>query len=220
MVDTSVHIVYKKADGTRVPSVTTYLGVLAKPALIHWAWELGVQDLDYRKVRDQAGDIGTLVHYMILSQLTNVEPDLESYTVDELLAVESPMSKFHEWYSEHTVEPILVETSLVSEEFSFGGTPDFYGKVNGKLTLLDFKTGKSIYQEAFYQVAAYTKLLEEHGYPVETTRILRVGKSDNEGFEERSVGDLENSWRVFLACREIYELQKLVKKDIKEDSDR
>ena len=76
MTNQKIHTIYKKADGTRVPSVTTYLGVLAKPALIHWAWELGVQGLDYRKVRDQAGDVGTLVHYLILCQLQGQEPDL------------------------------------------------------------------------------------------------------------------------------------------------
>ena len=62
MPSQQIHTIYKKADGTRVPSATTYLGVLAKPALIHWAWELGVQGLDYRKVRDQAGETGTLGH--------------------------------------------------------------------------------------------------------------------------------------------------------------
>jgi len=214
MTDTKIHTVYRRADGTRVPSVTTYLGILGKPALLYWAWELGVQGLDYRKVKEQAGDIGTLVHYMILCKLRGVEPELDDYTPNDLAAAFVPMDKFHKWQEENELEPILMETPLVSDVHSFGGTPDFYGKVNGKLTLLDFKTSKYIYDDNFYQLAAYKVLLEEHGYmPIEDVRILRLGKSKDEGFEDRAAGNLESHWEVFKACQKIYELQRLIKKD-------
>lgn len=212
MPDIKIHTLYKLADGTRVPSVTTYLGILAKPALIHWAWELGVQGLDYRKVRDQAGDVGTLVHYLILCKLKGEEPDLSTYTPQDAALAASPMSKFEEWLKEHELEPILMETPLVSETYRFGGTPDFYGKVDGHLTLLDFKTSKEIYQETFYQLAAYAWLLTEHGCFLEFRRVLRIGKSEDEGFEYRDMGDLENHWKLFLACQEIYELQKVIRR--------
>jgi hypothetical protein len=212
MTNQQVHTIYKKEDGTRVPSVTTFLNILAKPALIHWAWELGVQGLDYRKVRDQASDIGTLVHYLILCKLQGEEPDLSTYTPQDVGMSALPMEKFDAWLAEHEVEPILMETPMVSEGMNFGGTPDFYGKVDGKLTLLDFKTGKEIYAEAFYQVAAYRELLTQHGYSVEQVRILRVGKSDDEGFEERAVGNLDTCLEIFLACQKIYELQKSLRK--------
>ena len=214
-----IHTVYHKADGTRVPSVTTYLGVLGKPALIHWAWELGVQGLDYRKVRDQAGDTGTLVHYLILCQLKEEEPDLSYYTPQDLASAASPMNKFNEGLKGKILEPILLETPLVSETYGFGGTPDFYGRVDGVLTLLDFKTGKEVYQEAFYQVAAYKRLLEELGYGVECAKIIRIGKSEDEGFEERATGNLEAHWEVFLACKKIYELQKQIRKTGKEEKE-
>lgn len=204
--------IYRKADGTRVCGVTTYLGVLAKPALLDWAWKLGVQGLDFRKVRDQAGDIGTLVHYLILCGLKDEKPDLSMYTPRDVINANPPINKFDDWYDRHELEPILLETPLVSEVHSFGGTPDFYGKVDGKLTLLDFKTGKAIYDEAFYQVAAYRKLLVEHGHEVEQVRILRIGKSEDEGFEDRMVGNLENYWEIFLSCQKIYELQKQVRR--------
>jgi len=217
MPKNQIHTVYKLADGTRVPSVTTYLGILAKPAVVHWAWQCGVQGLDYQKVKEQAGDIGTLVHYLILCRLKNTEPDLSDYTQNDITATVSPMDKFTEWLSGHELEPILMETPLVSEKYRFGGTPDFYGKVDGKPTLLDFKTSKEVYTENFYQLAAYVELLREHGYEVGSARIIRVGKSLDEGFEERMAGNLENHWKLFLACQQVYELQKLTKKTTKED---
>lgn len=210
---TAIHTVYKLANGQRVPSVTTYLGILAKPAVIHWAWECGVQGLDYRKVRDQAGGTGVLVHYLILCELEKKEPDLSAYSEQDIAASATSMGKFKEWLHGNMLEPILLETPLVSEALKFGGTPDCYGVLNGVKTLVDFKTSKEIYQENFYQLAAYKVLLEEHGYPVEAAMVLRVGKSEDEGFEIRTMQNLDKHFEIFLSCRNIYEWQKEVRKD-------
>uniref|UniRef100_A0A6M3KWU2 PD-(D/E)XK nuclease superfamily protein n=1 Tax=viral metagenome TaxID=1070528 RepID=A0A6M3KWU2_9ZZZZ len=212
MSDQKIHTVYKLSNGTRVPSVTTYLSVLAKPALIHWAWNLGVQGLDYQKVRDQAGDIGTLVHYLILCKLKGEEPALSTYTPQDIELASVPMGKFEDWYGEHSVEPIIMEEPMVSEVYKFGGTMDFYGKVDNKLTLLDFKTSGAIYMENFFQLAAYRQLLFEYAYTIEDIKILRVGKNEDEGFEVRAAGNLDKHWEIFLACQKIYELQKEVRK--------
>jgi len=50
----TAHQPYRLADGSIVPSVTTILGILDKPRLPYWAWDLGRQGLDYREVRDAA----------------------------------------------------------------------------------------------------------------------------------------------------------------------
>ena len=218
MPDTNFHTIYKKKDGTRVPSVTTYLSVLGKPAIIQWAWECGVAGLDYHKVRDAAGDTGLLVHYLILCQLKREEPDLSTYTPQDVASTASSMNKFNDWLKGYELEPLLLETPLVSEVYGFGGTPDFYGKVNGALTVLDFKTGKEIYQEHFCQLSAYEVLLVENGCFVEASRILRIGKSEDEGFEDRMAGNLVNHWGIFLACRDIYELRKKIRRTEKEEN--
>ncbi len=215
-----IHTIYKLANGQRVPSVTTYLNILAKPAIIHWAWQQGVAGLDYQKVRDQAGDIGSLVHYFILCRLKNTEPDLSDYSQNDITATNSPMDKFNRWFDDRILEPILLETPLVSETYKFGGTPDFYGKVDDEFTLLDFKTSGAVYAENFYQLAAYKKLLEEHGYEVNSCKIIRIGKSEGEGFEERAAGNLDTHWEIFLACQKIYELQRLVRQEVKNEQSR
>ncbi len=204
----TIHTVYKLANGQRVPSVTTYLGILNKPALIHWSWELGVAGIDYRKARDRAGDTGTIVHHLILSALKREEPDLSDYSEQDMATTAVPMKKFTEWLRGHELEPILMETPMVSEKYRFGGTPDFYGKDNGKLTLLDFKTSGAVYAENFYQLAAYKMLLAEHGHEVESARIIRVSKVIDETFDDRPAGNLDKHWLIFLACQQIYELQK------------
>ena len=90
----------------------------------------------------------------------------------------------------------------------FGGTLDCLCELDGEMELLDFKTGKAIYDEHFVQLAAYRKLAEENGFPVKRCRILRVGRDETEGFEERVVTDTEKYFRVFQNLLEIYYLKK------------
>lgn len=208
---TKIHTIYKLTNGERVPSVTTVLGILNKPALIQWAWELGTQGIDYKAVRDQAGDIGTLAHYLILCDLRGKKPDTSEYSAQDIEKAETCLIKYWEWARGHKIQSLMLETPLISEQYQFGGTIDFYGKIDDQPTLLDFKTGKAIYGEFFYQLAAYEQLLIEAGHLIEATRILRIGRDETEGFEERTIGKLDNQWQIFLNCLSIYNLQKQIR---------
>ncbi len=210
---TRIHTVYKLKSGDRVPSVTTILGILNKPALLDWAWQMGTQGLDYKAVRDSAGDIGTLAHYLILCDLKGEKPDTSEYSSQDIAKAETCLIKYWDWQKGHKIEPIMLETPLISEQYQFGGTIDFFGKVDGQPTLLDFKTSKAIYPEFFYQLAAYEQLLAEAQQLIEVTRVLRIGKSEDEGFEERTIGKLDNQWQIFLSCLKIYNLQKEIRRD-------
>jgi hypothetical protein len=210
-----IHTVYKTNDGQRVPSVTTALGILAKNALIDWAWKCGVDGLDYKVVRDSAADVGTLAHYMILCHLRNEKPDTSEYSAKDIDLAENCLLSYFEWQKHHTMESIFVETPLVSETLRYGGTIDWYGKLDGEPTLIDHKTGKAIYGEFFYQLAAYKHLLQENGYPCNSVRILRIGKSEDEGFEERVITSTTNQFELFKHCLVIYELQKIIKREEK-----
>jgi len=210
-----VHTQYHLADGSRVASVTTILGVLAKPALIHWAWKLGCEGIDYKAVRDQAADAGTLAHYIILCHLTGLTPDTRQYSKETMDKAENSVLSYYEWEKAHTMEPILTETYLVSEKHRYGGTIDFYGIVDGEPMLVDFKTSSGIYPDMFYQLAAYAELLEENGYPVKGAKILRIGRDEDEGFEERGAGNLVPQLEMFHCCKQIYELQKQIKREFK-----
>lgn len=212
----TTHTVYKNADGIRVPSVTTFLGVLAKPALIDWAWNLGIQQIDYKKVKDTAADTGTLTHYLILCELKGIEPDLSEWAEEEVESTKHPMKCFHEWKEQHELEPILMEKPLVSEKHQFGGTPDFYGLVDGVKTLLDFKTSKAIYSEYSSQVAAYAVLLREHGHVVDDLEILRLPKDIDDEPEYEPVTDEDVWFTIFLDCQDIYVLRREMRKKRKD----
>jgi len=79
------------------------------------------------------------------------------------------------------------------------------------LELLDFKTGKGIWPEYFYQLAAYRQLAKEQGHKIEHARILRIGREENEGFEERLATRFDNEFKLFTHCLSIYNLLKIMK---------
>jgi len=208
-----VHTVYKTKAGARVPSVTTILGVLGegKEALIHWSWKLGCQGIDYRTFRDSAASIGTLAHDMVLCHHRGLDVDKTEYNPADVEAAENCLLSYWAWERGHKLETILAEVPLVSQDLEFGGTVDWFGMMDGVPTLVDFKTGSGLYPAHMIQVAAYMYLLRENNYPVEQVKILRIGRTPDEGFEEKLIGDLERRWTIFNYCRYIYNLQKAVK---------
>lgn len=207
--------VYKLADGTRVPGVTTFLGVLSKPALIKWANNLGLQGIDSTAYVDNLANVGILAHSMILAHLKDEEVDTAEYSENQIELANNSFQSFLAWATPFLIEPLLVEVPLVSEKFRFGGTPDLLANIDGVPTLVDFKTGKALYPEHSTQVAAYMQLILEHGWAVNEVKILRIGRDESEGFEVRPVTKLDANWEVFLHCQSVYELQKQLAKEAK-----
>ena len=72
------HVVMKNKDGKRVPSVTTVLGVMAKPQLVYWANKIGLEGIKVNEYVDDKAVIGTLAHYMAECDVNGVIPDYQS----------------------------------------------------------------------------------------------------------------------------------------------
>lgn len=195
-------------NGVLVPGVTTVLGVLAKPALVPWANNLGLQGIKVGNYVDVLALVGTTGHDMICCHLENRKFDPGDLSPDLIDKAENCFLSYLTWEKQHKVEPILCEAQLVSSTHRFGGTIDFYGKIDGVLTLKDFKTGKAIYDEMLYQVAAYKQLIMEAGHQVDAVGILQIGRDETEGFSERVISDCSKEWEIFLHALSIYNLRK------------
>lgn len=198
---------YRLEDGTVVPGVTTVTGLLAKPSLVRWANRLGLEGIDSARVTEQSARIGTLTHAMIRASLLGEVFDPENSDPEELGQAEEAFRCFLRWRDGHSLRPIHCERPFVSHLLRYGGTPDCYCMLDGKPVLLDFKTGKRIYDEYFVQLAAYARLLREQGCPVEELRVLRLGRAE-EACEERSVMEQEKWFRLFENLLNIYYLRK------------
>jgi hypothetical protein len=214
MADTKAHTRYYLNTGDSIPGVTTVLGVMAKPALIAWANRLGLQGIDSTKYKDKMANIGTLAHYFVMCHFTGKTPDTSEFSQSDIDTAHNCMKSFYSWEKQHKIEPIIVEIPLVSDVYGYGGTPDLVARVDGELELIDFKSGSGIYYDYYYQVAAYRQILKEHGHKVERARLIRIGRDDNEGFEERLILKFDQEFELFLHCLSIYNLLKSMKRSL------
>ena len=200
------HTVYRTKDGTRVPGVTTILGVIAKPFLIKWANNLGLQGIDSSKYVDKLADVGTLAHAMIEHELGGPEVDPNEWSPEQFDMASNSVIKFLDWMKGHDIRVVDREMSLVSEEHRYGGTIDILAHVDGVLGITDIKTSKAIYDDHLFQVAAYYHLARENGHEVQEIRIVQVGRSEEEGFTVRTVRQSEifRYWKVFEDALSLY----------------
>jgi len=207
------HITYKNSKEQKIVGTTTALNILAKPALIPWAYKRGRDNLELYESRDKAANIGTITHARIMAYFLGYEIDNFNISSEVWKLTDNSLLSFFEWAKPRKLKSILVETPLVSEKYQYGGTPDVYGKMDDKLTLLDFKTGSGLYDEHFIQLAAYSKLLVENGYPHEKIIILNIPKSEGDSFQiqQFSSDSLELQFKKFIHCVEIYYIDKEIK---------
>lgn len=196
-----------------MPGATTVLGILNKPALVPWSNRLGLQGIDVGKFVDDKAAIGTLAHAIVTDWLMGIETDTSHYDPHQVDAAMNAALSFFEWFKKNPIEPILVEGQLVCDLRGYGGTIDIYGILHEQYTLLDLKTGSGIYPEHGYQIAAYSGLLEWHGFKVDRCICLNIPRDETEAFKthEYTNKELEYSWEIFLHCLGIYNAKKQLK---------
>lgn len=208
------HTVYKCADGKRVPGVTTITGVLDKPALVPWANKLGLEGIKVREYVDDLATIGKLAHYMVESHILKKEPDLADYSKNQISSAETSTLKYLDWESKHEIEYLGVEVIAVSEKHRVGGMMDIPMILDSVRTLVDLKTCKAIYSDHYHQVGGgYMILANENGFNLKEARIIRIGRSEEEGMEaeDKLIPNIEGYQKLFLKCLDIYNLKKELK---------
>jgi hypothetical protein len=103
----------------------------------------------------------------------------------------------------------------VSHIYRFGGKIDKLALVTGEQTLIDYKSGKDIYIEYFYQLTAYCQLLIENGYPVKRAIIVNMPKTKGDNFkvDSKSVDSLFEAgyFDVFQGAKDVYYASKKIK---------
>lgn len=208
---------YRTADGERVPGVTTVCDIIKDSGgLIHWAWQCGVDGIDYREKRDTAGAAGSYAHDMVEAHLTGREfampPGVPPYIVSQ---ASRAFENFLAWKRQNRLEIVATELTLVSERHRFGGTMDglAVAHIGSGLALVDYKTARSVYESYLAQLAAYGKLWEEHhpdqlitgGY-----HLLKISR-DHGDFAHHYWDQLDDAWEAFLHARALYDLKKILK---------
>lgn len=227
-----------KIGKERITGVTTITGVIDKPALKFWAAGCACDEIleEYQKgnisesvinearsaftrVSKDATDIGKIVHDFCEKFALNKIGKGEKPELPEDEKALAGCLGFLRWHDTHDVEFIEVERLVYSRKNNYCGMFDLLAKVNGKLSLIDYKTSKAFYPlEMGAQLTAYKLALEEEkGACVEQMLVLRFCKESGE-FEVNEIDNQELSTNVFLSCLEIKKAQKyfdsLTKKNV------
>lgn len=198
------HTVYRNAKGQVVPSVTTALNVINAPSLMYWANSIGRKGISYWHYMKSAARVGTLTHSLIERDVKGKVDDLQEHLNacddKEKTKAFKAYSNFARWSQENEFELYGSEVQLVSNQYNYGGTVDFFGLVNGRLMVVDFKTSGSFQKKMFMQLAAYCHLLIENGLvdEIEAVMVLRLDKEKDEYYEmEMPKEELEDYFKLF-----------------------
>lgn len=174
-----------------VPGVTTALKVINKPGLNQWYADIvaahasvnpdalfsktegdGFTFLRYAAGYElkRLGDIGTNIHEWAESYLRGdfARPTLETEEAAQMA------ERFKEWVVDNNVEWYGSELTVVNKEIGYAGTLDILCKIDGKIYIVDIKSGRNIWPEAKMQQAA---LLHAETY-------MREVDADTEGATE------------------------------------
>lgn len=168
--------------------------------------------------KTKAGSIGDEVHNFAeeFAKFHSGQSLIEPKVTDDMKPeVINGISAFLGWFISNDVIFTDAERLLYSKENEYAGLADAVAIVNGKKLLIDYKTGKGIYNEAYYQVAGYVLAYEEEtGEKLDGALILNFGKDTGELNDKREISrdDLMEDSAVFLHCLAIKKREKELNK--------
>ena len=170
-------------SGAKLQSVTTYLNVINKPGLMVWkenltheAWKvaMGMDPENPERIArgilkgssQAAARYGNALHHYIEYELNyainGTLIDFQDSGEFEIDALREIAHKFVDWLAERGLTPLLSECPVANLETGYAGTIDLVAMDDkGCLYVVDIKTGKNIYAEHFYQLAAYRRAILE-----------------------------------------------------------
>jgi len=160
--------------------------------------------------KQKAATIGTAVHAGIEWELrrrmgedAGPEPLLPETA---LWALES----WKDWARAVALEPLAIERPVYCEDCGYAGTIDLYARVNGVPSVLDWKSGKAIYPEAFLQNIAYRHAATRRAMPSAQGLIVRLPKHpDDPAWEAMPVPETV-TLEDFLAALRLWRWQRLM----------
>lgn len=167
---------YYFLNETYLPSVTAILGEAAPIGYgLKEFWKNNTKE-ESEAIFEAAGEFGTKMHDAYEQLLTGKELNLlEDYPTDK---EKKSLVAFVDWFRYYAPSEFESEQPVASMKYSYAGTLDFVGTINGERWLIDFKTSTGIQMSHQLQVLAYKQAYEESfGQKIDRVGILRTGTS-------------------------------------------
>ena len=219
----NTHTKYYNNKGEVIPSCTTILSILNESnGLLFWANNLGFNGIKLTDEQNFNTNIGTLTHKLIEINLNkninNEKTDFNHYTDSERFHALRAYRNFKLFKKENKFKPLLLEKELVSNEYNFGGTIDYIGKVGDVNVICDYKTSKSFSFKYALQLSGYRQLFLENrnnlkikkNFNLDGVLILRLSKFNKGEYETKFISndELNEYWELFKYLINIYSLSK------------
>jgi len=218
------------------PSVTSITKIVANPSLDRWKqnqmlnacvsspikegdslerYEANMRELAAKKMVD-ARAFGSLFHSAI------DELNVTGYLTDKFEEVKPFVKHYLEWTRDNRVSFVATEFVCVNKKLGYAGQVDGLAVVNGKLTLLDYKTqdvkkdakGKlkpNFYESWIWQLAAYAKA-DWPNKPKRIQQVMSVVLCSQEPcypiIKVWSREELARAWKVFKASCQIWQADR------------
>jgi hypothetical protein len=152
----------------------------------------------------EAGQRGTIVHEATEALERGETLYRDMYNLEQWQMITS----FVKWYEEYKPKVVAIEKQVVSDRQETGGKIDRVYLIDGKVTLVDIKTSKKIYDSQWAQTAKYAKLWDET-FPkkmIEQTAILRLGASTKLTYEFKThdFGEMVEDHAIFMSLKYIW----------------
>lgn len=185
----------------------------------------------YKERREEAANVGTVVHFYAQNHATlkGIE-EAEGFadlSEEDQARARQGATAFDTWYAQLGGKSVASEFLVYSRKEGFTGTADDLVEIGGEYWLLDYKTSKGIYTDQIYQVTSYMKAREEE-YPAERiagARLIHLCKEDvldKDGNVKMKAGefgevtlsraDLVQAYTVFKALKVIADKDPLITK--------
>lgn len=249
--DTSGHRYLNNTTGHNMRSVTTKLQVLSKPHLLRWSIKVAIEWLQVEDrwqrlcneawheemvsgaqmahlgIRDEAGGVGTIAHNAVESYVNDwiasfeLPKDIKTFLPENAdpRSVASARA-VQQFLTKKNVVPIASEILVGDVRYS-AGQLDFLCMMDGKLTLIDWKTSNAVDEISYaMQVAAYKFFFEKMtGLKIQQCKILHLSK-DYDKFTVYDVKYMPQAYKAFRHVCGLYDWmydnrKEKIQKDIK-----
>jgi hypothetical protein len=206
----AVHQPYHTADGRKVPSVTTILGTNLgwnKNILLGWTRKKMNEGIDPLRIRDFAGEVGTVAHGLIEQKLTGDVFNIYEYPSEAVTAAQIAYGGFEAFATTHELETEACEIPVVHEDLLYGGTIDWMGKLDGEPCMIDFKTSTSVHVDHYIQLCAYRELYaHKFGVYLERAYLLHLDKMTG-NHTLHTLTNFDPYWKTFEILLELDKLR-------------
>jgi hypothetical protein len=168
--------------GGKYQRVTSFIGYLnpygAGDGLIRWAFDQSDTFDGYKAALNATAEAGTALHAAIESFFRGgAGKDLP----------EGLPPGFDRFRAKYDLEVIRMEERFFDNTLMVTGQPDWFGLVNGKLTVVDWKSSKKPSLKHELQLAIYAKNCQFDGQYAEQAMVVCWGSEQAQGFATRTI---------------------------------